>query len=341
MEFSSPTSIYRYYADHFTYDNSDIKYWVYKPLKELEETFVCKCHDTSHFFYENLKKIGCLPKRIFMEMDSDDPKFNSELGNNHTLTTFKQNDEFYYMEGTWWSMYGIHGPFPNLNSLLRRVDHLYKLVWNSDPINPAPKGLRFRFYEFNDENEQTLVPNDENDSEQTFVTNEPRSVANEPIANDENDSEHSLLGCDINTFAERARGKEISIHHEDPLQVNIRGTTSGPVVIYCDETEDAYSNFKSINNVCDRYGISSVVCNSETKEAIKIFKGTKHWITFDSKKELKLDGLVVKTIKANLQSPTLNLIDDAYELKWFEDDEDRMQRHFPVAKLLVREAYKL
>lgn len=307
MEFTSPTSIYRYYADHFTYDNSDIKYWIYKPLKELEETFVCKCHDTGHFFYENLKKIGCLPKRIFMEMDSDDPEFNSELGNNHTLTTFRQNDELYYMEGTWWSMYGIHGPFPNLNSLLRHVDHLYKLVWNSDPINPAPKGLRFRFYEFNDEN----------------------------------DNERGLLGCDINAFAERARGKEISIRHEQPIQLNIRGTMSSPVVIYCDETEDAYSNFKSINNVCERYGISSVLCNSETKEAIKIFKGIKHWITFDSEKELKLDGLVVKTIKANLPSPTLNLIDDAYELRWFDEDEDRMQRHFPVAKLLVQEACKL
>ena len=139
----SAEKVYHYYHTHYAYDNTNIKYWKYRSVKEFENDGIGICHDVGNYFHHKIAN----SKRYLMMMKSktvDDPDYN------HTIVTFKRKSETYVIEGTWWMLGGIHGPFTNDIDALRWVNRMYKHIWHGDILNPAPDDLEFEFYEFND-----------------------------------------------------------------------------------------------------------------------------------------------------------------------------------------------
>ncbi len=110
------------WLDHISYDSS-IKEW---KLKSPEETWDLKsgnCHDQSLFEFDILKKISITCGQLFfIEVN----KGESVGGNTHTLTWYKENDKYFWMEHAWEDQKGIHGPYASFNLLRKDVYDRWK-----------------------------------------------------------------------------------------------------------------------------------------------------------------------------------------------------------------------
>lgn len=311
---TTPSKISYFYSQHITYDDVDFKYWHYREIDEIIEDGLCKCHDAGRFFYDMLKRINAKPVRYFMEIHGIPPE-DGELSaytDNHTIVTFIQDDFYYYIEGTWWQCYGIHGPFATPLALLRTVNSLYRTIWQADPVNTAPPTLNFKFFEFNEE-----ALDKELHKSSYFHSNE--------------------IG--IKRFVELVKGKEIDITVRDtPLCIY---EDSKNALIYVDESDSAESNFHALRNLCNEHHITNVLCNKESDvESIrhKLGSSSERIIKFIKTNEtnytLFINDIEVELHKSNIKEPQL-IKNEKYELHWFEDD--RMHKHRPVARLLLHE----
>lgn len=298
MQTMHPEEVYISYFEKCNYDNTDTRYWRYRSVAEIEEDRLCKCCDAGNYFYCNLTSYS--PKRFYMEMDCD----VKEPDMIHIITTFKRNDFIYIMEGTWWMMYGIHGPFKSYNAALRWVDRTYKYIWLADRSHPAPGNLKFNFYEFN---------------------------------------EDTATGIDIHEFISAAKGNAIDITTYEPLLSDFRSDTvvvffgGDPKSWFslhelCNEhkiTNYLYDGRKiegkKLIYITHGYDTSKlplpdklISLNKYDEDAITVFFNTGH---------LKYPKLIKAT-------------DAVYDLVWFDEEEDKMHRFKQTAELLFEKFIK-
>lgn len=303
IELRTPSEIARFYSDNVTYDNSHIRYWHYRTIDEILEDGVAVCHDAGRFYYEMLTRAGYRTKRYFMKIhipSDDEHEFDDE---NHSIVTFMHEGFYYHIEGTWWSLYGIHGPFRDIDSLLRNIAHLYKTVWMSDPINPAPLGLSFSFYEFN---EEALAE---------------RLLEDRPIG--------------INEFVDIVKGAELDIYKH---KIELHDYKSEQLLVIIDNSVKAEPHSRALRAICDSKRISNIVVRSDENLDIP---NIKERILYFIKVEADTYKLiyppfttrVLKVEKADLSAPII----EGTSIKWFSDDEEAMHRHKPIAKLLLQE----
>lgn len=291
-----PEEVYLTYIEKHNYDNRDIKYWHYRNLKEIEEDRICKCHDVGNYFYSNLRDYE--PKRFFMQMIT---KENTEPDMNHTITTFKRNGYIYVIEGTWWMIGGIHGPFQNTNAALRWVDRTYKYIWKADIKNPAPSDLEFKFYHFN---------------------------------------EDTPTGLDIYEFVKAAKGDEIditfhpylkSIFDDEKLVVYFDDDLHSFRALHeiCDQHH--------VSNMI--YDGSEI--KAKKLIYITLGVDISHLPLPDkliSLNHAMKDAIVVYFQPGNLKDPKLiKQSDGIYDLVWFNEKEDKLHRFKQTAKLLFEE----
>ena len=320
-ELMTPSQISRFYNENVTYDNSNIRFWHYRTVDETLSDGVGVCHDAGRFFYEQLRRIGYQAKRYFMSINVPDEKKQEYDDENHSIVTFMRDGFYYHIEGTWWSLYGIHGPFRSINALLRNIDHLYKTVWQSDPTNPAPLGLSFTFHEFNEE------------------ALDARLKIEEPIG--------------INEFVSIVKGEQIDIYKHD---IELHDHKFKEVLIIIDDNPKAEIHSRALRSLCDSKQISNVVLHSDEEIDLDNYRvrytievGVQRYtlrIPLDDKrKEFEIIDIDVK--EADLEKPVIETVYQESKgetlvkrtLKWFPDYEEAMHRHKPVAKLLLETMY--
>ncbi len=341
----NPSEIYHFYSNNVTYDETDIIYWHYRTVEQTIEEGIGKCHDAGRFFYEKLMEAGYETTRFLMLIKDSEYVPHQFDDSNHTIVTFKRDDMYYWIEGTWWSVCGIHGPFIDIKSLLKNIDHLYKTIWKADPENPAPKGLYFKFYEFNEE------------------------------------ALYDIEGTDLNIdeFITVVKGKRIEIYEHN---IDFHDHKSDKTFILIDDRKRRESYAKALRNLCNEHKINNVVYTNEEWELIKESIQNPYILKISKPEPIKEqedagdlvdmftlkirnDDMVmtliypdheeeIRSIQGNMRNPEIinnNLIhpitlneykidasksSDYLYLAWFPDVDRAIYRHKPVAKLLLQ-----
>lgn len=291
-----PEEVYLNYIENYNYDNRDIRYWHYRDLKEIEEDRICKCHDAGNYFYSNLRHFNS--KRYFMDILT---KESQELDMNHTITIFKRNDYTYIIEGTWWMIGGIHGPFKSDYAALRWVDRTYRYIWKADVKNPAPSDLEFKFYQFN---------------------------------------EDTSTGLDIRGFVKAAKGDEVDIRSCEKLKSifdNEKLVVFFSDDIHSFRALHEICNQHQISNmIYDGSEISAkkliyITCGVDTSKLPLPDKliSLNHYIE---------DAIVIYFQLGNLKDPKLiKQTDMVYDLVWFNEEDEKLHRFKQTAMLIFKE----
>ena len=143
--------VYATYISKFRYDYESEEKWHLRSLSEMERERICNCHDAGHYFEMMLHQCSEVDevKLIYMELTS---KSKPDANGSHTLTTYRCGDLWYLIEGTWFMMGGIHGPFRCFDELLVRMINMYRFIYAHDG---APDDLEYDLFEQNDVAEGT------------------------------------------------------------------------------------------------------------------------------------------------------------------------------------------
>ena len=221
-------------------------------------------------------------------------------GGSHTITIFEKGTYYYVIEGVWWMISGIHGPFTCHIEALRWANRMYEYIWKADHLHPAPEGLKFEFYSFNEEND--------------------------------------IPGLTLDEYVEQVKGRLIDIDsYGDVIMIASNGLTR-MTVVYTDKLDfETRSNFQAFSDELSSRGISNIFHYAgnhlyHSKEHL--------FIKYIEPSVLKIGEITIHFKPGDSEKPILKKIDSrTYEMSWFPEpdrrDEFVLHRFKPCVDLLI------
>lgn len=125
---ATPQALWEWMHDNIQYDHT-LADWKLKTAAELYMGKKGNCHDQSYFASFILHSWGYPNWQLYFVEFSDS---SEQGGNSHTLTYYKEGEQYYWFENAWEDQAGIHGPYSSKEEIKQAVMDVYK---NDNDIN--------------------------------------------------------------------------------------------------------------------------------------------------------------------------------------------------------------
>lgn len=139
----TPEAIYLLYHQNVRYDyfmKEDS--WICRSPEQVLEDGLANCHDASNFFHEYLSK--CLDVKQFYHVLMKSTSVSTpKIDGWHSINCFYMDEAFWIIEGTWYMLGGIHGPFATFSEAMDWVLRTYSWVYSNDG---APDDLMYELF---------------------------------------------------------------------------------------------------------------------------------------------------------------------------------------------------
>lgn len=123
----TPDKLFDWMHRNISYDKT-IHEWELKSASELYSTKTGNCHDQSLFIDVILRLLQIDHGQLFFVEYSK----SKSTGNAHTLSWYKKDRKYYWLENAWEDQAGIHGPYNSINELKNAILNIYN---NDNDLN--------------------------------------------------------------------------------------------------------------------------------------------------------------------------------------------------------------